>query len=273
MRTLTPDLLLTFPRHCLASALAISLFGGSASAAPKKTPAPDVLVVADVITPESEIVRPAPSAPIYYVFLGGLERDLGSSWAGLPPPPPAEIRAAIAKALASQGYIETKIGGPLPTQAVVYTYGTAVIDSVETTETDDETGETTTSSVSMNAREIYRLVGADKASRRLMSSSDADVIRDALNSDRFYIFIGALDVAALRAKKNKLVWRTRMSIDSRRHTLVETMDIMLASAAPYFGRNVDRPVVIDDSNRNRRENVEIGEMKVLETDVKSSGKK
>lgn len=229
----------------------------------KTKPKPDVLVVSDVISTDPAIqVRPEADKPIYYYVLGKLERDLGSPYGGVPSPDPEKVHAELTKAMASQGYIETKVGGPRPQIVVVMTWGQANLSTDEITETDQETGDQTTTTFAYNAREMNALVGADKAQKHLMSSSEAAELTDALNSDRLYLFVAALDADALRKKEKKLIWRTRFSIDARREDLPENLGLMFASAAPYFGRDEDRPITVNDEIRNAT--VKLGELKFLD---------
>jgi hypothetical protein len=89
-------------------------------------------------------------------------------------------------------------------------------------------------------------------------SSEADRINDAAREDRLYIFVAALDVDALaKRKEKKLVWRTRISIESRRQSLPDALQVMLKTAAPFFGAATELPVFVDDADR-RKTDVQIG---------------
>lgn len=234
--------------------------GSAFAAAPAKSkakPGPEVVVVADALTKSADEFLPAPGKPVYYVIVGLAERTLGAAIAGEPQPDKAILEREVEKALASQGYLRTRLGGPIPALALIITWGSAnlMIDDFE--ETNPETGETSTSSVVYNRREIAQLLGADKANRRLLSPSEAEAINDAARQDRLYLFIGAFDAMALAKKQKKVLWRTAMSIESRRTSLPESLPIMLASAAPWFGRDTELPVFVDDATRRKAE-VHIG---------------
>jgi hypothetical protein len=209
-----------------------------------------------------------------------MERTLGDSIAGEPMPKDEQMKREIVTALATQGYRRTQLGGPMPTQALVFMFGSANISSMDFSDTDLVTGETTTSTIDFNRREIAQLVGADKAARGFTRSSEAERVFDAARDDRVYVLIAAFDAADLAKKKKTLLWRTRVSIedadrrktevqvgapvvvtrvsiDSRRRTLPESLPIMLASAAPYFGKASDQPVFIEDADRRQTE-VQVG---------------
>jgi hypothetical protein len=238
--------------------LFLPCLAGLLLAAPSKPkPGPEVLVVADAPVDVPPQFRASPGKPVHYYLMGLAERSLGQPIAGEPQPDPAVLEREIEKALASQGYLRTRLGGVLPALALVVTWGSANLMIEDFDETNPETGETTTSSVVFNRREIAQLVGAIKSQRRLLSSSEAEAINDAARQDRVYVLIGAFDVQALAKKQKKLVWRTAISIESRRTSLPENLSVMLASAAPWFGRDSEMPVFVDDAARRKAE-VHIG---------------
>jgi hypothetical protein len=230
--------------------LLAALFTFAHAAKPKE--GPEVLVVSDVPNAAAAL-RPTREKPVYYVILGGAERTLGDPIAGEKMPDSATLKYEIARALHSQGFLLTKVGGPRPRIAIVYAYGTANLSTVDLQDTDPSTGETTTSTISFNRAEIAALVGALKADRHLLMSSEADRINQAARDDRLYVLIAALDVDALARKERKLVWRTRISIDSRRQSLPEALRVMLTSAAPYFATETDLPKFIEDADRRKAE--------------------
>ncbi|MDP3068789.1 MAG: hypothetical protein Q8N18_00795 [Opitutaceae bacterium] len=228
------------------------------AAADKKKPGPEVLVVSDVMLDPPALARPTKEKPIPYIILGGGERTLGDAIAGEKMPSREDVTRELVAALESQGFRLTKFGGPVPALAIVFTYGSANLSTFDLDDTDPATGETTTSTIAFNHREIMALVGADKASRRLLMSSDADRINEAAREDRLYVLVAALDVEALaKRKEKKLVWRTRISIESRRQSLPDALRVMFKTAAPWFGAATELPVFIDDADRRKAE-VQIG---------------
>lgn len=227
---------------------------------------PDVLIVADVLSARNSLPEPTAEQPVRYVLLGGLERDLGGSIAGFPPTPPAHLREILVQALARSHFIEARLGERIPPVAIVYTWGTALLDTYDLLDVDQDTAETTSTTLTFNQREMFQLLGINKARQRLMSASDTQDLTGALHTDRLYIFVAALDLAALRQRKMKPLWRTRMSIEARGTSLAESMEVMLASAAPFFGREEARPVFVDDARRRKVE-VRMGDIRVIDGDV------
>ena len=232
-------------------------------AAAQKPEGPEVLVVSDVRSKESIALRPTKEHPINFIVLGGGERTLGDSIAGEPMPNRAALTREIEAALVSQGFTLTQLGGPVPHIAILFSYGSANLSTAEINDTDPATGETSTSTITFNRREIAALVGAFKAERHLLMSSDADRINEAAREDRLYVFLAAFSVEALRKKDKKVLWSTRISIPSRRRTLPESLHVMLASAAPYFATETDLPKFIEDADRRKTE-VRVGTPTVVE---------
>ena len=71
-----------------------------------------------------------------------------------------------------------------------------------------------------------------------------------------------MDLEAASRKQRRLLWRTRMSLDWRDHG-PESLAVMLASAAPFFGRATEQGVFIDDHLRRKAE-VTIGDARVVD---------
>lgn len=241
-------------------AVVLSVVAGLALApdsfAAKPKPGPDVLIVGDVMAAIPEDFVPSADKPVHYVLLGSAERTLGAAWANEPLPDKATLEKEVVRILATQHFVRTQLGGPMPKLAIVVTWGSAnlMIDDINDT---NDAGETTTSSVVWNQREIAQLVGADKANAKMLMSSEAEAINDAARQDRLYVMVAALDAMALAKKEKKLIWRTRISIESRRTSLPESLTVMLNSAGPYLGRGTDLPVFVDD-NLRRKADVQVG---------------
>lgn len=241
---------------------------GKKRAAPKTAakprPGPDVLVVSDAKDEDTAFFPPTPDTPVYYYFVGQKERALGRSYAGEKYPRKDAIEREVVRALASQNYVRTQVGGPKPSLVIMVMWGSASVIS------DDIPGDPESGGgggvVVYNQREMRQLVGAHKAAARhdtdpLETSQSSEAMRD----DRVYIMLGAFDADALARKERKIVWRTSMSIDTLVNSFPASLNTMLASAAPYFGRNTDAPILVDDKVRHAR--VELGEMTVVDDNV------
>jgi len=249
-------------------------------------PGPEVVVVGDASQDVSAPQPPTADAPTYYFFIGQKEKPLGKSWAGEKYPSKAVIEAEVTKALASQHYIRVKPGDPKPSLVVMVTWGTA--GSLEVDMPGDNSGGSDDGSddsagsgggdsggtLNFSAREMAMLTGANKQAVRNGTDVFAtEQAEQAMRDDRVYIMLGAFDADSLAQKPSvkKLLWRTVMSIDTLKDSFPASLATMLQSAAPYFGRNTDTGIVVDDKVR-REGHVELGEMTVVDDNASGSKK-
>lgn len=254
----------------LPTVLAVALAAEVSAAAPAKPAPPAVLVVADVFGEVPEALRPQPGKPIRYAIAGNYESDIGSPVAGEPRANAAAVEVEVTKVLATQGFIKTKVGEPLPAIALLITWGSAVLDASDMAVLPlpgriggnapdpnnplDPNVAPATQLVSFNGRQISQLVGADKASNGAVDPGTLAEINSAAADNRVYIFIVAFDMEAMAKKKEKkMLWRTRISIPSIRHSLPDSLGVMLTSAAPFLGRELAAPVFIGEADRRKAE--------------------
>lgn len=230
----------------------------------KPKPAPDVLVVADNFQKERSEIVPTPDRPVYYIILGGMEWTIGLPVGGERLPKEEELEEQITSALEPLGYLRTTVGGPMPELVLTYTFGGANLefDSIERTVFSPEGEESSeTFSRAVNSRQICSLIGINRARGRMLSGTEAAELNDAANEDRIYLMVAALDARELLKKKKTCVWRTWMSVTSTGNWLNESIPTMLASGAPWFGKETAMPTFITESDRRAR--VEFGELRVV----------
>lgn len=102
-------------------------------------------------------------------------------------------------------------------------------------------------------------------------SAEHERLVDELFSSSFFVVASAYDYAALAKGQRRLLWRTKMTVNSLGVNMVESLPPLIATAGPYLGRETPEPVVI--SKRIMRDgNVEIGEAVVVEGDATLSRK-
>jgi erythromycin esterase-like protein len=86
-----------------------------------------------------------------------------------------------------------------------------------------------------------------------------DLISD-IESERYYVIVTAYDFrAATQEKKRKLLWSTRVSIQTQGNRFNESLATMLANASRHFGQ--DSGHLIKQYLPNTR--VDLGELKIL----------
>jgi hypothetical protein len=88
-------------------------------------------------------------------------------------------------------------------------------------------------------------------------SPEMERLVDELFSSSFFVVASAYDLAALAKKERRLLWRTRMTVNAIGVNMVETIPPLIASAGPYFGRDMPDPVVLT-KRISRDGKVEVG---------------
>jgi hypothetical protein len=247
-------------------ALIALLLTASAFAADQAAPGPRVLVVGDTLAGVPDRFRPEKGNPVYYVIAGKGEVALGDAIGRVEATDPALVEREVVKALASQGFVRTEVGGPLPSIALMIFWGTANFFTNE--------GQTWNAFQRRDKDLLIELLGLDHWPWALLKdergnfvgvSMEQQAVLNLTADDRLYLSLLALDAAALKNKVRRKLWRTNMTIDSR-HKLADVLPVMLASAAPVFGRGTKEPVFVDDQAR-RKAGVEIGDLKVVPDDA------
>lgn len=131
---------------------------------------------------------------------------------------------------------------------------------VQPRERDDPTGAITqeiplpkTPSLAFSAFDpVERLLARDKITRFLAEQSDTSL---------YYVIASAFDVAEIAKGHRVLLWRTKMTVDAGGVSMTQTLPTLVASAAPYFGREMEGPAALVQQMREGR--IEYGEPTVV----------
>ncbi len=86
-----------------------------------------------------------------------------------------------------------------------------------------------------------------------------DELLEDIETERYYVVIGAYDFQAVLKGQPKLVWSTRVSIRARGNRFDTWLPTMFANASHYFGEGSGRLV----RRYQRASQVELGELKTL----------
>ena len=73
---------------------------------------------------------------------------------------------------------------------------------------------------------------------------DMERLVDELFSSSFFVVASAYDYAALAKGQRRLMWRTKLTVNSLGVNMTESVPPLIASAGPYFGHETKDPVVI-----------------------------
>ncbi len=207
--------------------------------------------------------------PQYYVGVSLGFRDLGAAVGGIKEPPPQDALRLIAAELAKQGYLPATEKSPPATLMLAYTWGTLNAD-IESFDPD-------LPSRQRNRAQIVAFLGGRKMgfdhnffdpltapiTGLQTMSFDARQIYDVAREDFYIVVVSAYDLASLRQKKKQLLWMTRIATPSLGLDLGASMPSMLAIAGPHFGRETQRPVWTNATDKFKP-NVKLGELQLVE---------
>jgi len=227
----------------------------------------EVITVTDM-TPEGRLVAaPTAQAPAYYISVSLGFKDLGPV-GGDKSPPEDQVLATIQKALAKQHFLPAGPGTPPPTLALAFTWGTLNADFDYGFDPDKPPR-------LRNRQQILKFMGGYKmgySDRDFDAATavtglkifdfDSQAFYDLAEEDFFVAVISAYDLKAFQAKQKKLLWMTRISTPSTGFGMKDVFPTMLAVATPNLGRETERPVWIDASDKYKPD-VKLGETQVI----------
>lgn len=254
------------------------------------------LLAISVITEMTDLGKKLPAAtsdrPYYYFIrsMGYQHEGHGVSDAGKVSE--ENIHRLVQTALATSHYLPADKGHPA---SIVLFYYWGVHSKFD--EADKETGDGGFRDVGhKNLLSRAQLVGGEKFTKEFAKAlKDRDnwltggrvgadplyffSVRTDLNrnlveqivDDCYFVVVSAYDAAALVSGERKLLWRTKMSTPAQGVSLVETTPALVASGGPCFGRDMNEPTIVD-KRINRKGNVGMGELKVMEMDGKPEEK-
>jgi len=249
-----------------------------------------VVANADLTEDGKKFLRPTPDKPSYYVpvILGW--QEAGRIVAGEEPPKREEVLRQLGQALAKEGYILQALrpdaNKTLPSLIITVEWGYLNPQVMEHGALDLSTGEggtmapaeirnnaTQATASDFNHNEMVALVTGVAFSAKLaatgslgVSQQDWDKIRDAVAEGRYFIIVSAYDFAASLKGEQKLLWRARMSTERQGLWMRDVVPALVMSGSALFGRQTDVPAWREF--RVRDGHVELGELKIIETDVK-----
>lgn len=99
---------------------------------------------------------------------------------------------------------------------------------------------------------VEHFLSRDKRTRFLAEQADANL---------YYVIASAFDYVELTKGRKLLLWRTKMTVDASGVSMTQTFPTLVASAAEYFGREMDGPATLVQSVREGR--IELGEAIVV----------
>jgi hypothetical protein len=247
------------------------------------------MTVFTTVTDAGRLVAPAsPDHPVYYVVHPAGFREFGGSYAGVHPPAVTDLERVMKKALATQGYLPATDATHRPSVLVIFTWGMH-------SRLDPKTEEISPQAMIQNMVERAALVGGfgfahrvgqayeERALSQLSGPSFADAsfnlidpvhrltdetakseyLMDQISEDLYFVVASAYDYAAVAQGKRTLLWRTNMTVNTSGVNMKETLPPLIATAAPFFGRETEGPEALQ-RRISRHGQVDIGQPTVVE---------
>ncbi len=272
-------------RRCVSILLLVVLTGRLRLAAEEKIPRLAEIVANADVTAEGRLVpTPTPARPAYYVPVIDGWHEEGRIVAGEEPPKRAEVLRLVGQALAKEGYILQALrpDANTTTPSLIIRVEWGYLNPVITNEgalnlTTGDGGTmavpgmrddpTQRESTNFNEREMVALVAGSAIKREaFFSEADWQKVNNAIAEGRYYLMVSAYDFAASLKGDQVLLWRTRMSTPRQGVWMRDVVPALVSAGTPLFGRQTDVPTWQDFRVREGR--VELGDLKVIETDVK-----
>lgn len=270
--------------------------GFSFSLLPKsfqKNPKLDFNILTEMTPEGRKRSTPTPQNPTYYISQAGGVYSGGVGAEHVSKTPPVEkLQQLMERALAEAGYLPAEGNSHPPTIAIIYHWGSHSFDPPK--DVSDENGgdvpipeEVLRKTLLDRAmllggvaftKEVARAMeeadlktalqtnsGAggvgdllpDPFQRLRMKSPEMDRLVTELYSSSYFVVATAYDYASLAKGQRVSLWRTKMTVNSIGVNMLESVPSLIATAAPYFGRDMTEPVVIT-KKISREGRVEVG---------------
>jgi hypothetical protein len=243
----------------------------------------------------------SPEKPVYYLAQSSGYRELGHAPHSKYLLQPEEVERLLAKALATNGFLPTSPGHP-PTLVIFYTWGShsmlvegdaenpalsavqvaanlldraALVGGAKFSQDMLKLFEQADAmAVAGNAPLPPGAAGPVMTPEAMAFANPIEMFKRAdpkneflveqFTNDLYYVVATAYDYGSIATKTKRLYWRTRMTVAAQGVTQDQTLPTLIASAAPFFGKEMTEPEIL--TKRAVREGqVEIGTATVVDT--------
>lgn len=226
------------------------------------------MTVVTEFTAYGRLQRPVSATqPAYFVAQTGGYRQFGDAVGGEHSPPPADLERAITKALALNGFLPATLPAHVPTLAVIYTWGSHNKLSPEMAANfpDLAAKQTLERAILVGGKDFASGMGRmmEFGETILDHTERLDYLRYQASDDLYFVVASAYDYRSIATGKRQLVWRTSMTVNSKGVSMKETLMPLIATAAPFLGRETAGPEIAM-RRMSREGRVEIGTATVVE---------
>jgi hypothetical protein len=277
----------------------------------QRNPPLDLTVITEVTDEGKKLPPVSPDHPAYYIAQTAGYVQVGDTSGGEKTLAPDEIERLLKKSLAANGYLPAKPPAQPPTLVVIYTWGTDnLLNPDDESLSTDQMARNILDRAAMVggakfARELATLF--EQADAMALANQPArtdpsgnvigvdpvlgpeqmaffnpvnlfklrnpknEFLVDQASDDCYYVVASAYDYAAFARQQRTLLWRTRMTVNSRGVSQVQSLPTLITTAAPYFGRDMLESEVI--VKRAREGEITIGTPTVIEMPTAAPTKK
>ena len=253
----------------------------------QKNPELDVTVIGEVTEAGKKLPPVSPDAPAYYALFSAGYHPMGDSY-GDKTLTADDIERVLTRSLAVSGYRAAKV--PVrPSLLIIYVWGAH--NRISDVEDDNVQGR--------NFLERAALVGGEKFAAKslamlqeqdaqrnmpvppevkafinpfhqyeLTSAKHASMLEQA-RDPLYYVIASAYDYAAAAKNQRRLLWRTRMTVDSAGVSQTQSLPALIMTAGPLFGKDMAEPEVL--APHVKEGSVEIGTPTVVPSDAPAAG--
>lgn len=246
----------------------------------QKNPPLDLTVITEMTEAGRNLPPVSPQQPAYYVLQSSGFHEAAETTGITRPMTAAEVEGVLQKSLATNGYLPVQSGPVRPTLLIVYTWGAYNGGASEPI---------------FGARKAFLgravMIGGQKFAHQMadlleqvddlkqaaippevfdfanalhqyeLADPKHEVLVDQAALELYYVVASAYDYTAAAANQRRLLWRTRMTVSSAGLSLPQSLPPLIASAGPYFGKDVPEPQVLN--RRVHDGKVEIGTSRVV----------
>ncbi len=244
----------------------------------QKNPILDYTVISERTDAGRKLSPVSPDMPAYYVAFSAGFRQIGDTYYGEKTLTPDSVERLLAKSLKTNGYLPSDGPAHPPSLLIIYSWGSHNRETLTESPTEIEG----------SMLDAAALVGGDRFAQRMgkmiqetdemsgppelvsfanpihlfsLSGPKHDFMLTQALGDLYFVVASAYDYQSAASNQRILLWRSRMTVSSAGVNQERTLPALIASAAPYFGRDMAEPEVF---MQRREGHVEVGPLRVMD---------
>lgn len=266
----------------------------------QQNPELELTVVTEMTEAGKRLPPPSPAQPAYFEFYTPGAKDRGEEAGKGKTLPQADVEKVLSRSLATNGYLPAQRPDHAPSLLIVYTWGSHALLTESDDENPmlspeivarnlldraalvggdkfarkmlqlfreaDALATAASATIAPSGQPVFTpemVRFANPINLYKMNSPKNDFLVNQMSSNVFYVSASAYDYKSVADNNRTLLWRTRMTVASDGVSQLQSLPVMVLSAAPFFGIETPEPEVIT-RRTVRQGSVEIGDAKVIE---------